>query len=166
MEAETDKIRLLEMIRSEFNFFERTLLLIAPERMLIPNVIGWWSVKDTVAHFTAWMEYLLRWFDQATHGQKPDIPAPGYTWDDIDKLNDARSERDKDLPLNQVISDFRQAHLDVCELVQALTERDLFESDWDGLFYQPPWRLISANTYQHLHEYAVPIRQWINDHAD
>jgi len=162
MQPEMDKIRLLELIRAEYAFVERTLAALTPDDMLIPDVQGWWSVKDTIAHLTAWLERVLMWFDQAGHGQNPDIPDKGYDWKDIDKMNDACSARDKDLPLATVRSNFQRVHLEVCELVEALSERDLFEWDWDGAFYQAPWRLITGNTYEHLHEHIVPIRQWID----
>lgn len=161
MEPELDKTRLLERIRTEYAFFERTLALLSPDDMLIPNVEGEWSVKDIVAHCTAWMQRVMRWFDQAGHGEKPDIPEKGYTWDDIDRLNDERAARDRDLPLKQVLADFRQAHLDVCDFVQAFSDSQLFESNWSGLFTKPPWTLIPPKTYQHLYEHAVPIRRWI-----
>lgn len=162
MEPEIDKVRLLEQIRTEYAFFDRTLELLTPDEMLIPNVIGWWSVKDTMAHLACWMEDVVYWFDQAGHGQKPDIPPEGgFTDAMVNRINDARSARDKDAPLSAVLARFHQAHLDICELVEDLSERSLFESDWDGLFAYPPWRLIVGNTSDHVHEHLVPIREWI-----
>ena len=161
MEPELDKIRLLERIRMEHAFFERTLALLTPEEMLIPNVSGEWSVKDILAHCTVWMQRVMLWFDQAGHGQTPDIPERGYTWDDIDGLNVEYAARDRDLPLHQVLADFRQAHLDVCDFVQAFSDDQLFESDWSGAFSNPPWTLIPPKTYLHLYEHVVPIRRWI-----
>ncbi len=161
VEPEIDKFRLLEQMRTEYAFFGRTLELLAPDEMLIPNVIGWWSVKDTVAHLACWMEDVVRWFDQAGHGQKPDIPLGGFTDEYVNRLNDQRSARDKDQPLSAVLARFRQAHLDVCELVEDLSERSLFESDWDGLFTSPPWRLIVGNTSDHVYEHLVSIREWL-----
>lgn len=165
MEPEIDKIRLLEHIRTEYAFFDRTLERLAPDEMLIPDVIGWWSVKDTMAHLTGWMRDVLRWFDQAGHGQKPDIPPNGFTDEYVNRVNDARSARDKDLPLSEVLAQFHQAHLDICELVESLSEHSLFESDWDGLFTQPPWRLIVGNTSDHLYEHLVAIREWMAERA-
>lgn len=161
MEPELDKIRMLESMRAEFAFFERTLTTLTPEEMLIPNVIDWWSVKDTVAHLTAWMEDVLRWFDQAGHSEPVDIPPEGFTDEVLKRINDERSERDRDLPLKEVLTNFRKTHRDVCELVEAIDECDLFDTDWDGAFKGPPWGLIVGNTYDHLHEHLVPIRRWI-----
>ncbi|MCZ2095137.1 MAG: ClbS/DfsB family four-helix bundle protein [Anaerolineae bacterium] len=161
MEPEIDKIRLLESMRAEFAFFERTLAMLSPDDLLIPDVNGGWSVKDTVAHLTFWMENVLRWFDQAGHSEPVDYPPDGYPADVLDRMNDERSARDHDLPLKEVIAHFRKTHRDVCELVEAIDECDLFDTDWDGAFKQPPWHLIADNTYDHLHEHLVPIRRWI-----
>lgn len=161
MQLEMDKTRLLELIRVEYAFAERTLARLTPEQMLIPNVTGWWSVKDTVAHLTAWMKRVLMWMDKASHGEKPAIPDDGYTWEQIDALNDAASARDKDRTLDDVLADFRRTYRDVLELVEALSEADLFERDFDGAFWGSPWRLISSNTHEHFHEHLVPVREWI-----
>jgi hypothetical protein len=156
-----DKVRLLELIRAEYAFYERTLALLTPEEMVMPNVEGTWSVKDITAHLTTWLCRVQNWFDQAGHNEQPDVPEKGYTWADIDRLNDECYVRDQDLPLSTVLANFRQAHLDVCDFVQAFSEHDLFDSTWNGLFEEPPWKLIPTKTYLHLYEHAVPIRQWI-----
>jgi hypothetical protein len=141
MHPETDKIRLLERIRSERRFVERTLDSMTAEQMLIPNVQGWWSVKDTLAH--------------------PAIPDEGYAWADIDTLNDRQSALDKDRPLDDVLQDFRQTHYEVVEMVEALSEYDIFENRFNEAFREPPLRLIESNTYEHYHEHLVPIRRWL-----
>ncbi len=161
MEPQNDKARLLAMMQVEYAFVQRTLGLLSADEMLIPNVIGWWSVKDTLAHLTAWMEYLLGWFDQARRGQIPDIPAKGMTWDDIDRLNDARSAQDADLLLKQVMVNFSARYAQVCALIDGLSEYELFESDWNGVFYQPPWPLIPGNMDEHFHLHFTEVRQWL-----
>lgn len=160
MEAETDKRRMLALIAAEYEFVQGTLTMFSQEEMLTPNVVGWWSVKDTVAHLTAWMEYLMGWFAQARRGEVPDIPAKGYTWDDLDALNDARSARDADLPLKQVLMNFSSTYAQTVAMIDGLTERELFDNDWQGTFYQPPWRLIPGNMDEHFHAHFVEVRQW------
>jgi len=161
MQPEMDKTRLLELIRTEYAFAERTLAQLTPEQMLVPDVQGWWSVKDTIAHLTTWMKRILVWLDKAQHGEKPDIPDTGYTWEQIDALNDACCERDRNLLLDDVLADFRKTHLQVVEAVEAMSEYELFESDHEGAFWGSPWRLITGNTFEHFNTHIVPVRQWI-----
>ncbi len=159
MQPEMDKTRLSELIRIEHHFVERTIALMRPEWMLEANVVGWWSVKDTLAHLTAWMRRVLGWVDVFQHGGTPPIPAEGYAWADLDRLNDETSARDRDRPLDQVMNDFRTAHLEILALVDSLPPEDLFEREYNE--YQGLWRLISENTHEHYSEHFVPVRQWL-----
>lgn len=163
MNAEYDKIRILELMRLEFAFFERTVALLSEAQMLEPNAAGnAWSVKDTVAHLTRWVERLLDWLDRVQHGLPVETPEPGHTWEQIDQLNDLYVERDKDLPLAQVLADFQRAHMAALEDVEALTDEDIFTRQWPGM-RDPLWTFIVYNTSDHYHEHLVPIREWMAD---
>ncbi len=161
MEPQTDRARMMAVMQAEYTFVQRTLNMLTADEMLMPNVVGWWSVKDTLAHLTAWMEYLIGWFDQARQGVVPDIPAKGMTWDDVDRLNDDRSARDADLPLKQVVMNFGIMYAQVCSMLDGLSDSDLFESTWNGVFYQPPWPLIPSNVDEHFHLHFLEVRQWM-----
>jgi hypothetical protein len=163
MHPELDKTRLLELTRIEFAFVERTLALLTEAHMLEPNAAGnAWSVKDTVAHLTRWLDRLILWLDRVQHGQDPETPEAGFGWDEIDRMNDLYVERDKNLPLKQVIADFQRAHLEALEDVEALSGDDIFTRQWNGL-RDPLWGYITSNTYEHYHEHIILIRQWMTE---
>jgi hypothetical protein len=162
MHPEIDKTLLLEHIRAEHRFVERTLEMMTQEQMVTPNVIGWWSVKDTLAHLTSWVRRLTTWLDAATHDQQPVMPEAGYGWDQIDPLNDRQSELDKDRPLDEVLADFRQTHYAAVEVVEALSEYDIFERKFQG-FRDPLYGYITDNTDGHYHEHIIEIRRWLNE---
>jgi hypothetical protein len=88
MHEKFDKQKLLALIQVEYEFVERTLALISPERMLETDVQGSWSAKDTIAHLTAWERRLCGWLSQAIWGEQPTIPEPGCTWSDVDAINE------------------------------------------------------------------------------
>lgn len=159
MQPETDKTRLIELIRTEHSFAERTIALMRTEWMLEPNVVGWWSVKDTLAHLTAWMRRVLAWVEAYHRGDIPAIPGEGYTWDDVDRLNDDTSAQDKQRSLEEVLVGFRNAHLEILALIDSLSDEDLFDRDYNG--HQGIWRLISENTHEHYVEHLVPVREWL-----
>ena len=52
--------------------------------MLEPGIEGNRSVKDIVAHMTAWEQRMIQWLDESAAGLAPQRPAPGMTWDDLD----------------------------------------------------------------------------------
>lgn len=161
MHPESDKTLLLEHLRAEHRFVERTLNAMTPAQMHIPNVIGWWSVKDTIAHLTSWVRRLLKWLDAATHGQRPVFLDDGYGWDQLDALNDHQSALDRDRPLDAVLAEFREAHYQMIEVVEALSEYDIFERKFEG-FRDPLYGYITDNTDGHYHEHIIEVRRWMN----
>ena len=165
MLAEIDKARLLDLLEAEYEFVHRTIDDLLAEVMLMENVTGTWSIKDMIAHLTAWMKRLLRWFDEIEAGQTPDVPEKGYTWDAVDALNDAQSVKDKNRSLDDVLADFHNVYHEVYRLIEGLSEDDLFHSTFDGLTREPMWRLIVSNTYEHFHEHIKPVREWLAKNA-
>lgn len=163
MHEKFDKQKLLDLMRAEYEFVERTLALIPPERMDEPNVDGPWSVKDTIAHLTAWERRLCGWLLQAKRGEKPTIPEPGCTWDDIDIINERTYQEDKYCPLGEVLANFRETHAQVVQILETFPEEELFElKRLKGMWSEPPWRLISGNTYEHYLEHLEPVRRWLS----
>lgn len=160
-DPEFDRALILDSMRAEYAFFARTLAQLTPEQMLEPNVEGAWRVKDALAHLTRWLRRMDVWFADARRGVKPAIPEAGYEWTDMDRMNDHYVQVDQDLPLDQVLADFRAAHADALALVESLSEHDLFASDFGGMFTRPPYRLVVFNTYKHYEDHLLPIRRWM-----
>ena len=55
-----DKDELLAMIQSGYEQFEALLATLSEGQMTIAGVNGSWSVKDNLAHLTAWENYQAR----------------------------------------------------------------------------------------------------------
>ena len=162
MNADIDKQRLLDLIQVEYDFVERTLELLTPERMVITDVEGWWSVKDTVAHLSFWMKRLLAWFEASKQGIRKIPPKEGYTWKEIDKLNDDTSAADKDRALDGVLAEFHNVYGQVLTMVEGLYEEELFNDDFADGFDDLPWQLVMYNTYHHFYEHIKAVREWIS----
>lgn len=168
LDPDTDKIRLLELLDSEYAFLERTLEGLTPEQMTAPNVEGPWSVKDTLAHLTRWLKRAQGWVAAAQAGETGILARgiqPGYSWEQIDALNDADVQADRDLPLADVLRAFRSAHLELVDLVESLSEDDLFQRYNDALGTSAG-RLIAENAHEHYHEHLVGIRRWLAARTD
>ncbi|MGQ9908521.1 MAG: ClbS/DfsB family four-helix bundle protein [Candidatus Flexifilum sp.] len=160
---DTDKIRLLELLDSEYAFLERTLEGLSAEQMTAPNGEGPWSIKDTLAHLTRWLRRAQGWIAAAQAGETGILARgiqPGYSWEQIDALNDADVQADRDLPLDEVLRAFRSAHFAVVDLVESLDEADLFQRYNDALG-TPAGKLIAENAHEHYHEHLVGIRRWL-----
>ncbi|MBL8164964.1 MAG: ClbS/DfsB family four-helix bundle protein, partial [Anaerolineae bacterium] len=105
MHEQLDKEKLLDLMRSEFAFAQRTLLLIPENQLDTPGIDGEWSVRDALAHMVAWQRLALDWVSTAQRGEKPIMPAPGYRWSEIDKLNADMHARDKGRAINDLLAE-------------------------------------------------------------
>lgn len=162
MHVEMDKQRLLDLIRVEYNFLERTLAAVPPERLAETGVCGEWSVKDIIAHITAWERRLLGWLAQAKRREAPTFPEPGYTGADVDELNDRDYRDDRERPAADILADFRAIHAEVMTCVESFPEEELFELHrLKDIWREPPLNFIIYNTYDHYHEHAQNIRAWL-----
>ncbi len=163
MNPTLDKPKLLDLLRAEYAFLERTLTLVPAERRAEPGVEGDWSVKDIVAHLAAWQCRLLGWFAQARRGETPSIPAPGYTPEMIDALNARTAAEDRERPWDDILAEFRESYQRCLALAESLSEAELFApTGFRGLIEASPWKPIADNTYAHYIEHVEPIRAWLN----
>ena len=122
----TTKGALLASIRTEWGALEEFLATLTPQQMDVPGVIAEWSVKDVLAHLAEWEQLLLVWYQAGLRGEIPPLPAPGYSWAQMDDLNQKIYEKYCERSLEDVLAYFRASHLQVLEAVQAMTDDELF----------------------------------------
>jgi hypothetical protein len=152
------KTALLDNIQSGYNQFEALLAPLSEEQMTIPAVNGPWSVKDNIAHLTAWHDYLLNQLQGVIDGEKPPKFMPGLSEDEI---NEGFYQQNKDRPLAEVMADFRLSYQRILAAVQSITEEALnapFPWRKNG---NAAWGLIAGNTYEHYEEHGNIIQRWL-----
>lgn len=164
MHPQMDKAKLLDLIQAERAFVERTLSLMSREQMVQPMSEGGWSVKDTLAHISAWEQLCLSWIEAAQRGATPEAPAPGFTWDEIDRLNAKIYQDHKDHPLDDVLAYSAQSYRQMRETVEALPEEALFTPKYFAWLHgdDPLWLYIAHNAHIHYEEHMVTVREWLN----
>lgn len=164
MDPKFDKQKTLDLMRAEFAFVQRTLDIMSPEQMHIPDVQGFWSVKDTIAHLSAWHNRVLVWLATARQDEVPVTPDVGYTWDEIDRMNDERYLVDRDRPLNDVLTEFQETYERLYTETEALTEEELFGKAGLSLYFRDPlWGYIAYNTFFHYQTHIEPVRAWLTE---
>lgn len=92
-------------------------------------------LRDVVFHLTAWHRMMITWYAEGMAGEKPEIPAPGYTWRTTPALNQDIWEQAQVVPLPQALADFEASHADVFALIDAHTDEELFTKmryPWTG----------------------------------
>ncbi|HEX9372274.1 MAG TPA: ClbS/DfsB family four-helix bundle protein [Roseiflexaceae bacterium] len=156
------KAELIEWVRREHAALEETIDRLTEAQMTAP-VDGGWSIKDILAHITAWEQVLVlfhmggRPFDEAAG-----LDTITYGTDDTEQINDALYRRDRDKPLPDVLAAFRRSYEQALAAIEATDEADLFKP------YTPRGRTaadtgplidwIASDTYEHYVEHRLMIQ--------
>lgn len=152
----TTKAELLATIRAERRALEAAVEALDEVQMLEPVLDGGWSVKDTLAHITAWEQLMIGWVGEALHGVVPERPVAGDDW--VDVLNARLYEENAEKPLAEVREAFAASYDEAVALVERVEEEDLFDPErfaWrDG---SPLWHMVAANTNWHYKDHREAI---------
>ncbi|HLI08840.1 MAG TPA: ClbS/DfsB family four-helix bundle protein [Ktedonobacteraceae bacterium] len=151
---------LLGNIQEGYNQLEALLASLSEEQMLMPEVNGPWSVKDNIAHLTAWHNYTLERLGSLLAGEEPPAFMPGLTTEDEE--NEYIYQQNKNHPLAEVLTGFRASYQRMYNTVQALSEEMLNRHFPGRTNSYPAWRFIAGNTYEHYQEHGDIIRDWLS----
>jgi hypothetical protein len=160
---------LLEEIQLERKMLDETLALV-PTRLLTKAGVtrGGWSVKDILAHLVEWQRMNLDWYTAGLRGEKPAMPAPGFTLREIPRLNEMIYRKHHRRSLQAVLDDYRSYHERIVTLIKTLPDSDLItlgRFSWTG----PSWTLsdyLRASTAAHYLWARTRIRRWWKKQPD
>jgi hypothetical protein len=154
---------LLSEIERERRALDDTLALLSTRQMTRAGVTrGGWSVKDVLAHLVEWQQMNLDWYAAGLRGEKPAMPAPGYTLRELPRLNAMIYRKHHRRSLQAVLRDFASHHDRVVALIESLSDTDLVtlgRFSWTG----PSWTLsdyLRASTAAHYLWARTRIRRW------
>ena len=117
------KRELLDEIRHERAALDDALAGLNPRHMTKAGVTrGGWSVKDVLAHLVEWQQMNLDWYAAGLRGEKPAIPAPGFTLRELPRLNEMIYRKHHRRSLQAVMNDYRSYHDRVVELIEAQSD--------------------------------------------
>ena len=86
-------------------------------------------VADALAHLHAWHVVFDGWVAQERAGSAPSYPAEGYSWDDIDALNDAFYQAHRERPYEAVRGMLLTSHQAMLLLLGSFSEEELDSPD-------------------------------------
>ena len=162
-EKDIDKLRLLKSLNAQRVLLETILENLSEADMLIPGVAGSQTVKDLVAHISAWDQRGTAWIEQAGRGEMPRMPEPGKTWADLDAINAAIYAANRDRPLGAVLDEFAATWPSLLNAAQAMPDQMLRQeiTFHNGQEQQTMFagRLI-AWRYRHYREHGLQIQRW------
>jgi uncharacterized protein (TIGR03083 family) len=122
----TSKDELLAAMVRERAKLDGVLDPLTPAQMVAPGVVGEWSVKDMLAHLAEWEGMALGWYRAGLRGEAPEVPAPGYKWNETPRLNRAIFEKHRERPLDEVVAWFRSSREEMRGVIESLTDEQLF----------------------------------------
>lgn len=157
------KDEIIEQILTERRRLENNLAMLTPEQLVEPGVVGKWSIKDILAHLTAWERMFLGWYDAGKRGEIPETPAPGYTWGNYHILNEKIYLENKDRPLKEVQDEFETHYKYTLDRVRGIPEEEWFKTNLYAWMEDRVTiaRYIRANTGNHYRWAKNQINKWL-----
>ena len=156
----TSKAQLLTDLHDEQAQWEALLGDIGEAHMTQPGVAGEWSIKDIVAHLTAWRRRTVGRF-QAALRHEPTPPPPWPQLPTDAEINAWMHASDRDRPLADVLEESRAVFQQLVDTLSAFPEAELLDPtrfEWMG---EEPWN--GAALFGHFHEeHEADMRAWLD----
>jgi hypothetical protein len=158
------KPELIDLVRSRRAEWDVCIAQVPQDKMTIPNSIGTWSIKDIIAHLT----YYELWMANRLHERlRGEVYYPNE-WDMMhwDARNALIYERDKNIPLEDVLRASKEAFQQLVDGIEANPESFLLEpQQFEGL--PMPilvWDMIRSEVYDHYRQHIPSIQEWLIAH--
>lgn len=93
------------------------------------------NIRDVLMHLHHWHLMLLDWYTVGMQGDKPDMPAKGYTWKTTPDLNTRIQKQYVTISFNEARAKLRQSFGLVRSTIESHTNDELFEKKrykWTG----------------------------------
>ena len=155
------RAELLAQLNSEQQAWEALLGDIGEDRMQEPGVQGEWSIKDIVAHLTAWRRRTVGRLEAVANGQ----PEPKAQWPadlkDDDAINAWFHERDRSRSVRDVFSESKAVFQKLTSAIEKIPEEKL--DDPKSFPWMEGTPLSGAAFFGHFHEeHETDMRAWLS----
>jgi hypothetical protein len=130
------------------------------------GVSGQMSMKDVLAHLTAYQHVLVTWLDEAASGRvyvDPVLDQP-----DVDARNATIYERNRGRTADDVTRAFQETLDDLKICISKLTENELSDAVSTAWFVaprwqrpQPLWQCIANDSLEHHEQHIPDIEAWL-----
>lgn len=158
----SSKDELLADIEKQYAALSELLDFVPRDRYAGAGVWGDdWSVDDLVAHLSSWHRLFLGWYRAGLDGETPEMPAPGYKWNETPRLNHAIQEKHQSRPTEELRSELEATHAEVLALARDLSEEQLLRPGafaWTGKNAVVTY--LGANTASHYRFAIKVLKRW------
>ena len=159
--ARVEKDTLLNDMRKGYSDFDTLLASLNEQQMLAEGNDGW-SIKNHIAHLTAWQQRTLNVLQAIANNVELPDPTPDMT---IDQINEQFHQRDVALPLERVLVEHRAMQQQMLNAVQSMSEDDLNRPiSWLDDRSVIGW--VIGNTYEHYEEHTHYIQERLQNNTN
>jgi len=93
------------------------------------------NTRDVLGHLHHWHLMFLSWYKVGMKGDKPAMPAEGYSWKTVSDLNKLIWEKCQPISLQKTRKSLNASYEEIQLIIQAHSEEELFEKKrykWTG----------------------------------
>ena len=156
----------LELIRARAADLRAALDELAAQDETAEGPMGW-TASDHLMHVVTWHRRLPGWMADEAAGREVVRPEPGFTFDQIDELNERDFIANRGTPLAEAWRQFDQTYEAAIALVEGLSDEQLNEVgrySWieeDAVLWFP----VGGNTFDHYEEHIEILASGGNGEA-
>jgi hypothetical protein len=145
------KDQVIRKIEQAWQDFTGSYAGLPAESLLAVGAMGEWSVKDIIAHVSAWEGEALKYLPLILEGRR--TPRYSVLYGGIDAFNALATEKARQLSLDEVIRKAGETHARLIAYLENAPE-DQFTSETRFR------RRILLDTYSHYPHHTQAIREW------
>jgi hypothetical protein len=145
------KEQIIQKIDHAWNEFRASYASLPAESLLQPGASGEWSVKDIIAHVTAWEGEALKYLPLILEGRR--TPRYSVLYGGIDAFNALVVDTSRTISLDKVLRQAVETHTGLIAYLEAAPEEQ-FASETRFR------RRIRLDTYSHYPVHTQGIREW------
>ena len=164
------KEHILAALREQFNRWEELLMSLSDEQITAPRFDDNWSIKDVIVHLWAWQQISIARMEAAGRNQEPDFPRwvtelDGDWEENANQTNAWIYETYNEKPWSEVYHKWREGFLQLLELGEPISEKELLDGDRYPWLKGYPLAFIVVASYDHHQEHLEKLLAWLNEHG-
>lgn len=135
MARPTTKEELLHLSQANYKKLNDLIESISDPNKEFPEGTMNRNIRDVLAHLHYWHLMMLNWYEVGMKGEKPEMPAKGYSWKDTPELNKEIWKKYQKVDFNEIKSLFNDSYQDIQKIIKKHTNEELFEKKkykWTG----------------------------------
>ena len=93
------------------------------------------NIRDVLMHLHHWHLMMLNWYEVGMTGEKPDMPAKGYSWKTTTALNQWIWEHYQNTSLEEAKVTLKDSYQQIQQIIERHSDEELFEKKrykWTG----------------------------------